>query len=563
VAIDVAAGRERSDVKELTLVTAAYAILTIVMALPFSLSPGSRVLADVPDGHMYLWTLAWDAHAFLNQPWRIFDANIYYPYANTLAYSENLIGSAFFAAPIIWLTGNIVLATNLTALLSCVLCGVGAFVLGRRLHLSLGGAFICGLIFAFAPPRFIRIGQLHMTAVQWIPFSLAFLHGYFESGRRRDLLLAVGFFSLQALSSGHGAAYLFLATAAVLTWQFASGTPLALRQRLSDFGVAGAYLIAPAVWVMLPYRISQAEAGLRRGYLSDALPTLESFLASPARAHQYLLAKFWGPLAQEPDAFLFPGVLVLVLAAIGVASWSPFAKATGDEPRRNRYVAFYLFLGILATMMFVAWPFELWRHVYWLPGLNFIRIPSRFIIMTVLALAVLAGFGVDRLLGRLPKKASAAAAFTIGALLIVEYTPYPFAGVPFAINVPAIDRWLDTQPKPFVVAELPSPNPGNAGALVRHQTRSMFHATAHWQKTIHGYSSLQRPLHDELYKTMAAFPEAESLAGLRETGVTHLVIHQDEYGSQWPAIEARLARMPELELIHVEADGRVYALLPP
>ena len=76
------------------------------MALPFSLSPGSRVLADVPDTHLFIWTLAWDAHAFLNQPLQIFDANIYYPFANTLAYSENLIGSAFFAAPVIWLTGN-------------------------------------------------------------------------------------------------------------------------------------------------------------------------------------------------------------------------------------------------------------------------------------------------------------------------------------------------------------------------------------------------------------------------------------------------------------------------
>ena len=63
----------------------------------------------MPDAHLYMWTLGWDAYAFLHQPLHIFDANIYHPYANTLAYSENLIGSAFFAAPIIWLTGNIVL----------------------------------------------------------------------------------------------------------------------------------------------------------------------------------------------------------------------------------------------------------------------------------------------------------------------------------------------------------------------------------------------------------------------------------------------------------------------
>ena len=75
----------------------AFALLTLVMAYPFSVSPASQVVADLPDTHLYIWTLAWNTHAFLHQPLSIFDANIYYPYANTLAYSENLIGSAFFA----------------------------------------------------------------------------------------------------------------------------------------------------------------------------------------------------------------------------------------------------------------------------------------------------------------------------------------------------------------------------------------------------------------------------------------------------------------------------------
>ena len=164
------------------------------------------------------------------------------------------------------------LAVNLTALL--VPAGVGAYA---RAAFAIS-AFICGLIFAFAPPRFVRMGQLHMTAVQWMPFSLAFLHAYFEGGRRRDLLFAIGFFSLQALASGHGATYLLLATVALIAWQLMLGAPLALWQRLRDVGVVGAYLIAPAVWVILPYRVSQSEAGLRRGYLSGAQPTIESFL---------------------------------------------------------------------------------------------------------------------------------------------------------------------------------------------------------------------------------------------------------------------------------------------
>ncbi|HEX6163974.1 MAG TPA: hypothetical protein VFZ31_11440 [Vicinamibacterales bacterium] len=542
--------------RELILAASAYTALTFLMALPFSLSPGTLILGDVPDAHMYLWTLGWDAYAFLNQPGRIFDANIYHPYANTLAYSENLIGTALVSSPIIWLTGNILLATNLAALLSSVLCGLGAYVLARKLHIGVGGAFACGIIFAFAPPRFFRMGQLHMTAMQWMPFCLAFLHSYFEHGRRRDLLAAVGFFSLQALSSGHGATYLTLATLGLLAWQFSLGAPIAFRQRLRDFGVAGAYLIAPAVWVILPYRFSQSEAGLRRGYLSDALPLKESFLASPSRFHQFLQAKLLGPFAQEPDAYLFPGILVLLLAAIAIVSWPARRRL------RDNFVIFYLLMAIVSTMMFMSWPFQIWESVHWLPALNFIRIPSRFILLTMLALAVLAGAGVDRIRVWLSNSTAAAASAVIAVLLLAEYSAYPFRGVPFAINPPAIDRWLDTRPKPFAIAEVPAPGPANLGELERHQTRAMLHASAHWQKTIHGYSSLRRPLHDRLYKELPGFPDATSIASLQEVGVNYVVVHTEDYGDRWPAVEARIARTKELKLEHVEGSGRVYSLAP-
>ncbi|MEO7133287.1 MAG: hypothetical protein ABI024_03615, partial [Vicinamibacterales bacterium] len=419
------------------------------------------------------------------------------------------------------------------------------------------GAFICGLIFAFAPPRFFRIGQLHMTAVQWIPFSLAFLHAYLERGRRRHLLLAVAFFSLQALSSGHGAAYLFLSTAGVLVWHFASGTPLAFRQRLRDFGVAGAYLIAPAVWIILPYRIAQSEAGLRRGYLSDAQPGIESFLASPARFDRFVIDKIWGPFAKEADAFLFPGILVLLLAGIAIAAWPSRRRFGGN------YVAFYLLVAVVSTMMFIDRPIEIWRYVYWLPGLNFIRVPSRFIILTMLALSVLAGFGFDRLAMRMSKAAKTIALVVVAALLLGEYSSYPFNGVPYTINIPAIDRWLDTQPQPFVIAEVPVPSPGDLGALERQQTQSMLHAMAHWQKTIHGYSGIRRPFHEELYKELSTFPDPAAMAVLREAGVKYVVVHSDEYGSRWASIEEEIAHTPALNLEHAEGAGRVYSILPP
>ncbi len=562
----------REEGRRIVLVTLLYTTLTFVMAYPFSASPGSTVLADLPDVHLFMWTLGWDVHAFLNQPVLIFDANIYHPYPNTLAYSENLIGSAFLAAPIIWGTGNLVLAMNLVALLTCVLCGVGAYLLARRWALSPPAAFVCGVIFAFAPPRFFRMGQLHMTAVQWIPFTLAFLHSYLEhgpstqdaprpehpslrTGRRRDLLLAIGCFSLQVLSSGHGAAFLAIAIVLLLAWRILFGQPIALRQRVKDVGVAGLYLLAPAAWVFLPYRFAQVEAGLRREYPAEAMPGWASFLASPSQLHTLVAAGVLGRTPNEDaNAFLFPGVLVLMLAVVAIVTWR-------RRPLRSDPLWFFAVLAVISTLMFVTWPIELWRHLYWLPGFNFIRVPSRFILLVMLCLGMLVAVAFERFTATLTGRARLAAAAVLSLLLLAEYNSYPFTGVPFALQIPAIDRWLNTQPKPFAVAEVPLPSAGDLGAHERFHTRAMLHATAHWQKTVHGYSGIRRPLHEDLYAKLTDFPDRASIDGLRGVGVTYIVVHTDDYPpEEWPAIEARLARSADLAFVHAEGAGRVYMI---
>src|SRR5207245_450952 len=138
-----------------------------------------------------------------------------------------------------------VLALNVVARLSCVLCGAGVYLLARRVGVSPLGAALAGIIFAFAPPRFFRLGQLHLTTIQWVPFCLAFVHAYLDSGRWRDLWWACGFFALQALTSGHGAVFAAVAIAALLVWRVALGEPILLARRLRDFGLPVARRVVP------------------------------------------------------------------------------------------------------------------------------------------------------------------------------------------------------------------------------------------------------------------------------------------------------------------------------
>ena len=550
-------------------VTILYSALTALLAYPLTLHPASMLMMDAPDTHLFMWTLGWDAHAFLHQPLSIFDANIYFPQRLTLAYSENLIGSALIAAPVFWLGGTPVLALNIVVLLSPVLCGLGAYLLARRVGLDPIGATLCGLVFAFSPARFFRVTQLHLATVQWIPFTLAYLHAYLDRGRARDLRIAAGFFSLQAITSGHGASFATLAVMLLLGYRVILGEPVAIVRRVRDLGIAGAALLAPAVLIYLPYRAVQSELGLARS-LEDWTPRPESYLASPTTLHTWLLSWLPGPpINDTANAFLFPGYLPVLLVA--VALWWPTARSdqraapatqTGNvvlgwvaSHRRDRW-RFYGLLAFVCVWLSAGTPLHLWSWVNGLPGLSLIRVPSRFMILAMLGIAVLAGRGFERLALCVTPRNRRLGAAAVGLLMVVEFAGIPLQLAQFQVPTPAAERWLSQQPTPFVVAEIP------VGTKARFQTTYMLHSMVHWQKTIHGYSGVQAPLHDELFERLKSFPDEASLGRLEELGVSYVVIHPDLFTRRdWADVEARLPKFSErLPLVHEEDGGLVYSL---
>lgn len=742
---------------------ALYLALTFLLAYPLSVTANRTLPSDDPDGHLFMWTLAWDAHAFVHQPLSIFDANIFYPNRDSLAYSENLIASAFFAAPVLWLTGNPVLAVNVVSLLSCVLCGLGAYVLGRRVGLSAAAAILTGLVFAFSPPRFFRFSQLHLTAVQWIPFALASLHAYLERGQKRDLRLAIAFFTLQALTSGHGGVFAAVALLLMLAHRLALGEPIDFVRRLRDFGIAGALLLAPVVLFAIPYRVAQVEVGLRRVLDPSGTP-LQNFFASPTRVDVFLQSLITDKnINGAATAWLFPGFLPVLLALVAVVagcatlvhrvnlpvtsfsfvslvvkttaqyriplvvfliaglSWAflglapsllragdgltpqhyangrvvwtgyvstdrpgrydfgitsdddarlsidnlvvidyrdhradqPGAPKTGSAPmaagshrillehakpgerpalnlvwaregdrkgygpvppnalsrrpvsgrtltivrtlewvrvtsaivaglaalwcvcawlarRRDAWItwgaqyrrnptAFYLLLTIVSTGLALGGRYGLWQFVYWLPGFNFIRGSSRFMVLGLLGIAVLTGLGFDWLTAPLGPSRRRLAALAVGALMVAEFSAIPYKGVPYRLDIPAADLWVARQQKPFSIAEAP------VTTSDRYHSNYMLHSMAHWQKTVHGFSGIRPALHEELYDQLRTFPSEDSIRHLAQLDVTYVIVHS----SWFPPEERRLVEErllsfgSSLKLEYMDPDSRVYSVHRP
>ena len=185
-------------------------------------------------------------------------------------------------------------------------------------------------------------------------------------------------------------------------------------------------------------------------------------------------------------------------------------------------------------------------------------------VVGLLGIAVLAGIGFDRISRGMTPRRRIALATIAGVLLVAEYAAN-LGVVPAHVDIPAIDRWLDGQRKPFVVAEVPVPSAEAGDTLERRQTAYMMHSTAHWQKTVHGYSGWRTLFHSKLYAEMQFFPDETSVSSLSDVGVTYIVVHTDLYPpGEWSQVEQRLQGFSSrLRLDHVEGAGRVYSLLRP
>jgi hypothetical protein len=184
-------------------------------------------------------------------------------------------------------------------------------------------------------------------------------------------------------------------------------------------------------------------------------------------------------------------------------------------------------------------------------------------LLATLGLSVMAGAGFDWATRRLAAFSRLAAAAIVAVLLVAEVA-VPFDVVPYRVVIPPADQWLARQSTPFTVAEVPLPDLTQVGEFQGRQAQYMLHSTAHWQKTVHGWSGLLPPGHFELFARMREFPDEESLRSLQEFGVDYIVVHTDLYSQVARAeFERRLpAYQGWLELRYSDGTGRVYALKP-
>jgi hypothetical protein len=507
----------------IVLYAAAAAVCTFPLVLHVS-----DALLPTPDPLHESWIIAWDIHALSTNPLHLYDGNTYFPFPLPLTYADAMLSGALTVAPVLWLTGNAIVAHNVLTLTALIVAGVGTYLLVRALTGNNAGGLVAGLIFAFAASRQGHLDHVNLLQLGWLPLALLFLHRALERGRTLDLLLLAFFTACQALASFY-LAFMMAVTYAVfiaveLVWRRSSW-------KIDNMArVAGALLLAGIVVVpiLLPYARTQQiyQFNWPTDVIGDLSAVPTDYLSVPPQNVLYspLLDQFSnGMFANEHT--LFPGLTALALALIALAT-----RSRGIEIIRYFLVgavAFVLSFGPYVRFgdLTVSLPYlYLLRFV---PGFGVMRAPARFDFIVMLALAVLAGFGVARISQALSGSARTivrrSIVVCVGLATVLELVPHPLpiAAVQVGADVPPVYAWLRSQDANAVVAEIPSgEQPGDTSPPYEYMS------TYHWHPLVNGNGNgFEPPAYKQVVSELDAFPDPSAVEHLRSLGVRYLIAH--------------------------------------
>jgi hypothetical protein len=81
----------------------AYSVATLVLTLPLALRLGDSLVATdqsaLDDAYLTVWIFGRGAHQLLTDPLHLFEGNIFYPFAHTLAFSEIILPGTLLYLP--------------------------------------------------------------------------------------------------------------------------------------------------------------------------------------------------------------------------------------------------------------------------------------------------------------------------------------------------------------------------------------------------------------------------------------------------------------------------------
>lgn len=503
---------------EATAVVLGAVFLACVFTYPYIIQFNNAGRLDTNDGRWSIWVVSWVAHALTADPRQLFNANIFFPHTNALAFSEGNVVAGAIGAPVWALTKNPYTTHNFVFLFAFAQSFVATYYLIRRLTGDRRAAIVAGIMYAYCPFVFVRQAHIQLLMIGFLPWVMLAWHRFLDSA---TIARAIELGVVMCLT-GLACAYYGIFAGGMIA--FASIWFAITRRRWKDkqyvIGVAVAAvtcvgLIAP---FFMPYLQMQESTGFQRTLSGQYSANLGAWLISSAWAHRW-----WAPYLPAPSEALFPGVLAIVLGIWGaVIVLRSFDRGPTAVLRTiSRDVAiFYVGLALFTFWLTFGPKAGLYTFLYYtVPVFSFLRAPSRAGIVVTLCFVVLAAPALIVLMRRRAMNT----AFAVLLLLAVADLYRAPLRMREAPPLPAVYRTLASLPRAPLV-ELPY----WATSIEYHRhAEYMLASTAHWQPLVNGYSDhIPQDFRDHA-AALARFPSRESFAILEPLQARYAVFHLD------------------------------------
>jgi len=549
--------------RHVALVVAAFIVLSVAATWPLATDPAhlSVVRPTENDFRLNNYFIFWGAHALLTDPLALHHTNMFHPERYTFVYADILLAQSILMLPVIELFYNPVLTFNVLLMCGFVIGGVGFFVLARRVTGHPGAAFVGAVLWVFNPVHFTRYQQIQLIGDHWLPWMAWALWCWLQpdaedraTGSPGWAAAAAAFFCLNALSGSHLAVFGFFLAALMISWFTLSGRrwhSTSYRRGLLAFALIALVVLAPIFW---PYLVvEQRMAAVRAQTLDLPNASLRPLEALSARSHFYLWLDRtvgWPSLingsGRELRAYGFPGVVTLVLALIGA-----LASSIGARRQRLFWVAATAYFLFFAMGSYGG--YLLFGN---LPLFRLIRVPTRFLLPFVFALAMLAAYGCAALAPRLPSRNARTAALALVVVLFAGEASFaPLRTWDYPHEARPLNEFLAAQPGDFAVVEFPL-DPFGYTVNMRQVLNSIYH----WKRLLVGYSGYQSPENIALLRRVRdTFPSDACLDELIDLDVRFVVVLEDRVDADFLAAVRAQSR---LQLAWQYDAWLVYRVLP-
>lgn len=455
-----AEGKGHLAARTIAWVAAGYVLGGVLMTYPLALVWLKEVPGPPEDNLQGLWNLWFVKRSLLSGQSPLESNLLYYPQGIDLSLHTFSFFNTVLGIPLQSLLG-LVGTYNILWFLSFPLAAMGAFALAYRISRHLGGSILAGWTFAFSAYHMAHgAHHLNLTSLQFLPWYAWALERMRERPTLSRGAVAGLFFAGVSLCCWYYAVFMVLFT--LLWMSFMRREPGLGRPVLMTTGVAAA-ILSPVLLPMTARILSEPPEVLYEGAPGRLGGDLLAYLL-PGPEHSLVrswdwLRQFYGQTGPFPwESVVFLGWLPLLLGLYGVIA-SPWART---RLWSVSLVVFWI-LSLGPVLHFNGIPLIGHLPYEWIvekiPGVRMVRVPSRFVVMCTLSLAVLMALGYARVESFL-QRWSAAARRALWALtafiLVLETLHLPLETTePFGVTKAEAFRALKADSEPGAILELP------------------------------------------------------------------------------------------------------------